>query len=128
MISRLWPGQRRARNAEPKSRLAGRQNPLLTYSIEGFVNQDTASVLTTTPSLATTATAASAPGTYNITLNLTGVSAANYQIIGEPATLTIYAVPSPSPLMAVAIMMSLKDRTGLPLMETTESPARMPGA
>src|SRR5262249_20223522 len=54
-------------SADNKSRIYGAANPPLTATYAGFVNGDTAANLTTAPSMATTATASSAVGTYPIT-------------------------------------------------------------
>lgn len=51
-------------------------NPTFAWTVTGFVNGDTASVLTTKPTCATSATAASPVGSYTITCS--GAAAANY--------------------------------------------------
>ena len=56
-----------------------------TYS--GFKNNETASVLTTQPTFSCSATSASAPGTYDITVS--GATASNYNITFAKGTLTI---------------------------------------
>jgi MBG domain (YGX type) len=68
-------------------------SPTLTATITGFVNGDTSSVLSGAPSLATTATAASLPGTYPISIGLGTLSAANYNftLIGGTVTVTFTA-------------------------------------
>ncbi|HKB14235.1 MAG TPA: MBG domain-containing protein, partial [Vicinamibacterales bacterium] len=83
-------------SADNKSRIYGAANPPLTATYAGFVNGDTAANLTTAPSMATTATASSAVGTYPITAS--GAVSANYTIAYvagaltvTPATLTISA-------------------------------------
>ena len=62
-----------------------------TFGVEysGFVNGETASVITTAPTASCTATSASAPGTYTITVS--GGSAANYNFSYVNGTLTINA-------------------------------------
>jgi hypothetical protein len=52
--------------------------PPLTYTIAGFVNGDTASVVSGAPVLETTATSSSPPGTYPIMVHYGTLSAANY--------------------------------------------------
>jgi hypothetical protein len=52
--------------------------PTLTYTISGFVNGDTASVVSGAPVLTTTATSSSPPGTYPIYVNRGSLNAANY--------------------------------------------------
>ena len=53
----------------------------------GFKNNETASVLSTQPTITTTATSASEPGTYDITIS--GATASNYEITHVKGTLTI---------------------------------------
>ena len=54
---------------------------------EGFKNDETEDVLTTKPTLTTTATSASAPGEYPVTVS--GAKAANYEMTYVAGTLTI---------------------------------------
>lgn len=61
--------------------------PSLTYQYSGFVNGDTPSVLTTAPTCSTTASSASAVGSYPITCSSGG--AANYTFTYKPATLSV---------------------------------------
>lgn len=65
----------------------GAENPELTVTYSGFVNGDDVSVLTTLPTVTTTATTDSPAGTYPITVS--GASAANYNITYISGTLTI---------------------------------------
>lgn len=68
----------------------GQQNPTLTYTITGFVSGETAGTATTgTPSITTTATAASSQGTYPIAAAQGTLSAGNYNFIFVNGTLTI---------------------------------------
>ena len=53
----------------------------------GFVNNETASVLTTAPTASCTATSSSVPGTYDITVS--GGAATNYDFTYVNGTLTI---------------------------------------
>ena len=75
--------------AENKSKTYGEDNPTLTYTCSGFVNNETSAVLTTQPTLATEATATSGVGTYDITAS--GAAAANYEISYAKGTLTVGA-------------------------------------
>ena len=75
--------------AEGKSRNYGADNPTLTYLISGFVNGDTASVVSGTPNLTTTATNASNIGDYPISATAGTLTANNYQFSFVPATLTV---------------------------------------
>jgi len=52
--------------------------PTLTYTLKGFVNGDTASVVSGAPVLTTTATSSSPPGTYPIYVHRGSLTAANY--------------------------------------------------
>lgn len=68
----------------------GQANPTLTPFYSGFVNGETASVLTSTPTISTTATVTSTPGNYPITV--TGGSAANYNLSYVAGTLIVYKI------------------------------------
>jgi hypothetical protein len=61
----------------------------LTYTITGFVNGDTQSVVSGTPSLSTTAQQTSPVGTYPITISAGTLAAANYSFGFVNAILTI---------------------------------------
>lgn len=61
--------------------------PILKATYEGFKNNETESVLTKKPTLTTPATAASAPGTYDVTAS--GAEAQNYEISYVKGTLTV---------------------------------------
>ncbi|HEV2479409.1 MAG TPA: MBG domain-containing protein [Puia sp.] len=74
---------------------AGTAIPALTVSYKGFVNGDNASSLTTPPTVTTTATAASPPGTYSITAS--GAVDPNYNISYNPGTLTINSAGGGNP-------------------------------
>ena len=73
--------------ADDKSKVYGAALPALTASYSGFVNGDTVASLDTPVSLSTTATAASAVGTYPITAS--GAADANYTISFVAGTLTV---------------------------------------
>ena len=76
----------RANNA---SRVYGAANPVFTDTISGFVNDDTKAVVTGAASLTTTATAASAVGSYAITAAAGTLAASNYSFTFAPGTLTV---------------------------------------
>jgi hypothetical protein len=64
--------------------------PNLTYTLSGFVNGDAAATATSgMPSLSTTATSASLPGTYPITPAAGTLTAANYNFAFSNGTLTV---------------------------------------
>ncbi|MBS0631600.1 MAG: immunoglobulin domain-containing protein [Verrucomicrobia bacterium] len=73
--------------ASSQARVYGADNPPLTMVYSGFVNGDTKAALAAEPVATTTATPASAPGTYPITL--TGGNAANYTFTLVNGTLTV---------------------------------------
>jgi hypothetical protein len=75
--------------ANDLTKVYGSPNPPLTYTITGFANGDTASVLSGAPSLSTTATTASGVGTYPIDVSAGTLSAANYTFAFVDGTLTI---------------------------------------
>ncbi len=64
--------------------------PALTDAITGFVNGDLPSVIAGVPKLSTTATSLSAAGQYPINVDVSGVSATNYDFNGIPGTLTVH--------------------------------------
>jgi YVTN family beta-propeller protein len=94
--------------ANNQQRVYGQANPSLTDGITGFQNGDTASVITGTPTLTTTAVTNSPPGSYPITVSLTGVTAANYTFLAVNGTLAIVkATPGQNGTPAVMLTTSL---------------------
>jgi hypothetical protein len=83
--------------ADAKVRAFGMPNPPLTVSYSGFVSGDTPASLDAPVILTTTATIASPPGSYPITVN--GAADANYDITFIPATLTITSRRTHLPLV-----------------------------
>nr|WP_321357917.1 MBG domain-containing protein [uncultured Draconibacterium sp.] len=73
--------------ADDKSKVYGTANPELTFTYDGFVNDDNQSSLTTAPIASTSATIASAAGTYPVTVS--GGADENYTFSYTPGTLTI---------------------------------------
>jgi RHS repeat-associated protein len=67
----------------------GSGNPNFGYQPSGFVNGDTSSVLSGTPSYSTPATPASAVGSYTISASTGTLSAANYSFSFVSGTLTV---------------------------------------
>ena len=80
--------------ADDLTRPQGEANPPLTYTLSGLVNGDTASVVSGTPSLSTTATIVSPNGQYPIAIAVGTLSAANYDFITVGGTLTIANTPA----------------------------------
>ena len=70
---------------DPKTKVYGQANPTLTASYTGFQNGETATVVTTAPTLTTTATATSAVGTYKITATEGTAVAENYTFVYDEA-------------------------------------------
>ena len=75
--------------ASNTNRPYGAANPAFTAIYTGFLNGDTAAVLSGTPGLATAATAASPLGNYTITATNGTLSAANYSFNFANGTLTV---------------------------------------
>jgi hypothetical protein len=73
--------------ANNQTRLYGATNPMLTISYAGFVNGENASALTSPPWLSTSATPASAVGSYAIVVH--AGADANYQIMRVNGTLSV---------------------------------------
>lgn len=80
------------------SRLYADPNPAITYGITGFTNTDTVAVVTGTATCSTTATVSSPVGSYSVTCDISGLSAANYTFVLVPGTLMI----NPAPLTVTA--------------------------
>jgi uncharacterized repeat protein (TIGR02543 family) len=73
----------------PANRVYGAPNPAFSYAFSGFVNSDTASVLSGQPSLTTTATTTSAAGAYPIMAAAGSLGADNYTFNFVAGQLTI---------------------------------------
>src|SRR5205814_1523479 len=76
-------------SADPKARTYGATNPVLTASYSGFLNGDTTSVLSGSPSLNTTADTNSSVGAYPITIGAGSLTATNYAFSFTNGVLTI---------------------------------------
>jgi hypothetical protein len=76
------------------TRVFRQPNPTLTATVAGFVNGDTSSVVTGSPSLSTTATIASPVDSYPIIATQGTLAAANYIFTFVNGTLTVTKVPS----------------------------------
>jgi RHS repeat-associated protein len=75
--------------ANSPSKTYGAANPAFSASYAGFVNGDTQSVVSGSPSLTTTAAASSSVGAYTVTAAVGTLSAANYSFSFVNGTLTI---------------------------------------
>jgi hypothetical protein len=99
--------------ADNKSKLYGDPNPALTITYSGFLNGDLPSCIITPPAINTTATTASAAGTYPITL--TGGAALNYSITDVNGVMTV----GPAPLSVKANDLVIDDDASLPAFTST---------
>jgi hypothetical protein len=88
--------------ANNSSRSYGAANPTFTQSYSGFVNGDTSSVLSGAPSLTTTATSTSAPGSYSITAAVGTLMASNYTFSFVNGALTVTAATQTISFTALA--------------------------
>ena len=77
--------------ADNKTKVFGTTNPALTVSYYGVVNNETIAVISTPPTITTTATKISAVGQYMITPG--GAISPNYGISYVPGILTITPLP-----------------------------------
>ena len=75
--------------ADNASRVYFAANPTFTYTITGFMNGDTSSVVSGTAALTTAATTTSPPGTYPITFSSELLTATNYSFTYMSGTLTV---------------------------------------
>jgi hypothetical protein len=75
--------------AANQTRVYGAANPVLTWGYGPFVGSDSAGVVSGSPIVSTSATPASLPGTYPIAVDVSPLSAANYNFTGVPALLTV---------------------------------------
>ncbi|PSL42900.1 gliding motility-associated-like protein [Chitinophaga niastensis] len=79
--------------ANDVSRPYSTANPAATFTYSGFVNSEDASVITGTINATYGGNAGSPAGTYAITTDVSGASAANYSLSGANGTLTITPQP-----------------------------------
>ncbi len=77
--------------ANDQSRPYGVTNPVLTYTISGFLGTDTVSVVSGTADISTTATTTSPVDEYPITVTDGTLSAVNYNFSPVGGTLTVFA-------------------------------------
>jgi len=71
------------------SKVYGAANPTLTYTMNGFVNGDSSSVVSGAPALSTSASTGSGVGGYPITVSAGTLAAANYTFTLENGTLSV---------------------------------------
>ena len=77
------------------TKVEGEANPTFTPTFSGFKNGETKNVLTKQPTITCTATTASTPGSYPVTVS--GAEAQNYSISYVNGTLTVTAKVVPEP-------------------------------
>lgn len=100
----------------------GEDLPAFEMEYEGFKNEETAEVLTTQATIATTATSASEIGTYDITVS--GAEAQNYELTFVKGTLTIVAA---DPVTITAKSYEIEYGDELPTFEFTSEGATLDG-
>lgn len=119
--------------ANPATAVYNQPLPQLTFTIDGFVNGDSASVLSGAPSLSTTATVGSPVGPYPIIIGPGTLAAANYTFSFVNNTLTMGKEPQtitfnpPSPWTVTygqgPIPVSATSTCGLPVtLSVTQGP------
>ena len=79
--------------ADNKTKVYGDSNPALTYTITGYVNGESASVITGAPTISTTATGITNVGTATITAAANNLAATNYSFSYANGSLAITAAP-----------------------------------
>ena len=100
----------------------GETLPTFEATYEGFKNSETSQVMTTQPTITTTATSASEPGTYDIVVS--GAAATNYDITYVKGTLTIIQA---DPVTITAKSYTIHYGDELPTFEFTSKGATLKG-
>ena len=100
----------------------GEDMPAFEASYDGFKNDETASVLTQQPTFGCSATAASEPGTYEITVD--GATAENYDITFVNGTLTVNEA---DPVTITANSYTIHYGDAIPTLEYTSEGATLEG-
>ena len=123
--------------ANSASKIAGTANPVFTYAVTGFVNNDMQVVLTGAPVEYTTAATASPVGAYPITIAPGTLAAANYTLIFVNGTLTVTgtttqtiafgALPATT-YGAALITLAATASSQLPVSYTVSGPANVAGS
>jgi len=76
-------------SADPQSKTYGSTNPVLTYSISGFLGTDTVAVVSGTAAISTVADTNSGVGTYPIVVTNNNLTASNYIFAFSNSLLTV---------------------------------------
>ena len=123
--------------ANSLSRAPGTANPALTYTITGFVNSDTISVVSGTPVLTTTATTSSPAGPYPITVTQGTLSATNYTFTlingiltvtqGLAQTITFAPIPNVTYGANALTLNATASPSNLPVTFSASGPAQIQG-
>jgi polygalacturonase len=122
--------------AMPASRVFDAMNPVLGYTISGYVNGDAASVVSGSPVLTTTALRNSAAGAYPITAGVGTLAAANYVFATTGSTLNvnggaaqaIFFSPLPSFPSGGSYELAASTTSGLAVTYTATGPATVNGS
>jgi sugar lactone lactonase YvrE len=115
--------------------------PAFTYHLQGLLNGESPLLIHGTPVLTTTATSASYGGTYPILVNVAGMSAADYVMVGVPGVLTVLgAGPQPQTITFPAlpdvtwngtpqtVALNATASSGLPVSYAVTGPATIAGS
>ena len=76
-------------SASSASRAYGAANPAFSYTVTGYVNGDTSSVVGGSAAETTSASSTSSPGSYSITFSSEALTATNYTLSYVSGTLTV---------------------------------------
>jgi polygalacturonase len=123
-------------NAQAATRIFGAPNPVFTYGITGFVNNDTSSVVSGAPALSTTALRNSPVASYGINAALGTLTAANYVfavsgnylIITGGAPQSILFAPLPNFTHGGTYQLTARATSGLPVTYSVTGPASISGS
>jgi hypothetical protein len=118
------------------SRVYGAANPSFTYTVAGYVNGDSASVVSGSATLSTTATSTSPVASYPITFATQALTATNYSFTYAPGTLQVTLASQTitfGPLANVnyptaAINLTATASSSLPVSYTVSGPATVSGS
>ena len=117
------------------SRAYGQSNPALTYTVTSLLNGDTASAVSGSATLTTTATLTSPVGVYPITFATNSLTAANYTFTALPGTLTITQAaqsitfpPISNQTYGAALTLAATASSGLQVSYTVSGPATLAGS
>jgi polygalacturonase len=121
--------------AQPAARPFDAPNPAFTYTISGYVNGDTSSVVSGAPALTTTALRTSTAGAYPIAAATGTLTATDYTFAGTGSTLTVNGgapqqivfAPLPNFSHGASYQLTALSTSGLPVTYTVSGPATVSG-